>query len=140
MLVLIADDDPDWTNLASTWVEGEADTRHVTTRMFAEPDLMLQAVTEGSESVSKAVVFLDLEFSNKGVNGIDTLRRLKSHEDERVRNVPVVIYSRSASPEEIDESYANQANSFVNKGKGKRQKEIFLDTIRFWMQTAKLPS
>lgn len=140
MLVLIADDDPDWTHLAATWVNGEADTRHVTTRTFAEPDLMLQAVAEDSEAASNAVVFLDLDFANRGVNGIETLRLLKDHKEERVRNVPVIIYSRSASAEEIDESYANKANSFVHKGKGDQQKEIFLDTVRFWMQTAKLPS
>ena len=140
MIVLIADDDPDWHDLATTWVESEKDTRHVETRMFEAPDQMLQVFTDDTDVASNAVVFLDLQFDNQGISGIDTLKMLKGHSEDRVRNVPVVIYSGSSSPSEVDESYANNANSFVHKGEGDHRREIFLDTIRFWLQTAKLPS
>lgn len=140
MNVLIADDDFDWRALALEWIEGDEETQHVTATPYEAPEPMLEAIQEGVFPSGETVVFLDIEFSNVGVNGLDTLKAMKDHADERVRNIPVIIYSRSDSASEVSESYTHRANSFVHKGDGEDQKVILLDTVKFWMQTAKLPA
>jgi CheY-like chemotaxis protein len=138
MIVLIADDDKDWRDAATMWVKQDKKTRHVVTKTYSAPRDMLKAFESDGESLTNTVVFLDLDFEN-AENGLDTLKTLKEHPKSRVRNVPVVIYSKSASESEVRQSYEFNANSYVQKGDGDNQKTTFLDTVRFWMKTAKLP-
>ena len=57
------------------------------------------------------VVFLDLKLP--GVDGIETLRRLRA--DPRTRRLPVVILSSSKEEADLISTYDLGANSFVRK-------------------------
>jgi len=142
MLVIIADDDEDWKDSAVRWLKSTTETSNVDARHYAQPSDLIEALQKHEfDRESAKVVFLDLEFSNLGCSGLETLQVLKEHVDEHIRSIPVIIYSRSDSEEEVSKSYASKANSYVHKGStSKRQKKIFIDTVRFWMETAKLPS
>ncbi len=57
------------------------------------------------------LIFLDLKLPR--LDGIDVLRQLKSHPDQRL--IPVVILSSSEEPRDLEASYRLGANSYVVK-------------------------
>jgi two-component system, response regulator len=57
------------------------------------------------------VVLLDLKLPR--VDGLEVLRRLRA--DERTRYLPIVIMTSSLRPDDVEQSYALGANSYVRK-------------------------
>ena len=89
---------------------------------------------EGAYSERRAgdrpkVILLDLRLS--GLGGMELLRRLRT--DERSSHVPVVVFTSSAAPSEVQEAYRLGANAYVQKPV---DYEGYLDVIpalyRFW--------
>ena len=82
------------------------------------------------------IILLDLNLPKR--DGRDLLREIK--EDERLKQIPVVILTTSAAEEDITRSYSLHANCYVTKPLGIDQ---FLQVIRsienFWFNTVKLP-
>jgi len=62
-------------------------------------------------SILPQVVLLDLNLPK--LNGLDVLRRIRA--DERTRLLPVVVLTSSKEDEDIINSYALGANSYVRK-------------------------
>jgi two-component system, response regulator len=60
------------------------------------------------------LVLLDMSMPHMG--GLETLRRIRA--DERTRRQPVVMYSSSIEPRDVDEAYALGANGYVDKLSG----------------------
>ena len=82
------------------------------------------------------LVLLDLNIP--GLTGHEVLRRIKSNPS--LMEIPVVIFSSSASVMDIRTSYQLNANSYVRKPS---DVDEFFDAIktieRFWAHTAALP-
>jgi two-component system response regulator len=57
------------------------------------------------------VIFLDLKLPK--VSGNEILKRIKS--DERTKQIPVVVLTSSREEKDLEECYANGANSFIVK-------------------------
>jgi response regulator RpfG family c-di-GMP phosphodiesterase len=57
------------------------------------------------------LIFLDLNMP--GMNGIECLAKIRS--TPSLAELPVLIYSTSANPEQIDEAYNNGANYYLQK-------------------------
>jgi CheY-like chemotaxis protein len=57
------------------------------------------------------LIFLDLNMPVK--NGKDVLRSIKA--DKRLCNIPVVIYSTSTNPSDIEETYSSGASLYLEK-------------------------
>lgn len=83
------------------------------------------------------LILLDLNMPLK--DGREALVEIKS--DPRLRNIPVVILTTSAEPEDILRSYADGANSFISKP---GSFSGLLDTVRaishYWLDTVALPT
>jgi CheY-like chemotaxis protein len=105
--VLIVDDDPNDTEM----------TRRVLSRAGFE--VKVEAVTCGEtalellrkEDALPSLIFLDLNMP--GMGGIDTLRRIR--DDDRLRNITVIILTNSLLEADKKESYAGGADGFLHK-------------------------
>ena len=57
------------------------------------------------------LLFLDLNMPRK--NGFECLKEIRSN--EKLKDIPIAIYSTSASEKDIDETFNNGANIFIKK-------------------------
>lgn len=81
------------------------------------PDIQVQTVNDGDQ-VAEALLakrtdllFLDLNMPCK--NGIQCLQELK--DDANYRSIPVIVYSTSASPLDINQAYGFGASLYIQK-------------------------
>ena len=81
--------------IVNTVIDGEELLNHL-----AKPDVILPHV-----------LFLDLNMPRK--NGIECLNEIKSN--ERFKDIAIVIYSTSASEEDIEETFVKGANIYIKK-------------------------
>ena len=82
------------------------------------------------------LIVMDLKMPRKG--GLEVLRQMR--EDAELQAIPVVVLSASDRPEDVGESYALGANSYVTKPatiSGLR--EGVSELARYWMDVASLP-
>ncbi|MFD1062181.1 response regulator [Winogradskyella litorisediminis] len=64
-----------------------------------------------SDSTLPELIFLDLNMPIK--NGMECLREIKTN--PRLKNIIVAIYSTSSSEEDIERTFINGANIYINK-------------------------
>jgi len=96
----------------------------LTQRAFAKHRIAnpIQVARDGEEALDfiprweageplPSVILLDLKLPK--VNGLDVLRRLKSHRQTSI--VPVIILTTSAEDRDIEEAYRLGANSYIVK-------------------------
>ena len=91
--------------------------------------LQQETADEGSGG-PVALVMLDLRMP--GMDGLELLRRIRA--DERTRAIPVVVVSSSDRQEEILESYAAGANSYVVKRYGGSPGDYVVQVARYWVE------
>jgi CheY-like chemotaxis protein len=82
------------------------------------------------------LIILDLGLP--GRSGIDVLRDIKA--EPASRGTPVVVFTTSAAPSEIQEAYAQHANAYIVKPIGLDDFTSVLQHIKkFWLDVAQLP-
>ncbi len=82
------------------------------------------------------LVLLDIKMPRK--DGHETLTEIKT--DNSLRDIPVIVFSGSDSPEDVKKSYQNMANAHVPKSKGLKEMQEFVNAIEtFWFAKARLP-
>lgn len=64
-----------------------------------------------SDTILPEVIFLDLNMPLK--NGMECLKEIRA--DKKLRELCVAIYSTSSSEEDIEETFVNGANIYINK-------------------------
>jgi chemotaxis family two-component system response regulator Rcp1 len=118
----------------------------------SEPDVELDVVRHGEDALSflrregeferaehPDLVVLDLNLPRMG--GFEVLRALREDVDPRLRRLPVVVFTTSATASDINKAYDLHASSFVTKPTAF---EHYLDTVRafreFWLRVARLPA
>jgi two-component system, chemotaxis family, response regulator Rcp1 len=118
----------------------------------SEPSVELDVVRHGEDALSflrregefeeaehPDLVVLDLNLPRMG--GFEVLRALRADGDPRLRRLPVVVFTTSATSSDIDKAYDLHASSFVTKPTAF---ESYLDTVRafreFWLRVARLPA
>ena len=64
-------------------------------------------------SILPQVILLDLKMPR--MDGLECLKRIRSNEDRRIRQIPVVVLTTSKEERDIIESYNLGANSYICK-------------------------
>lgn len=85
-------------------------------------------------SKSNNLVLLDLNMPHLG--GIEVLKKIK--QNKFAANLPIVVYSNSNSPHDIELSYQYGANSYVRKPQGLGETIEFLRSLlNYWQKVNK---
>jgi two-component system, chemotaxis family, response regulator Rcp1 len=83
------------------------------------------------------LVLLDINLPKK--SGHEILGEIKRDSD--LKAIPVVMFSSSSSPRDVQEAYGQHANSYIRKP---QNLDGFVEVLRvlehFWFNTASLPS
>ncbi|HWA82122.1 MAG TPA: response regulator [Fimbriimonadaceae bacterium] len=81
-------------------------------------------------SVMPAVVILDLKLPK--LSGLEVLKRIRS--EMNTRRLPVVVLTSSEDEQQIEESYALGANSFIKKPTDPTEfSEMILQVAMYWL-------
>lgn len=106
--VLLADDDEDDRMLFhDAFKEIKLKTE---VRLVNDGVELMQYLTR-DDAVLPHVLFLDLNMPRK--NGMDCLNEIREHDG--LKEIAVVIYSTSASEEDIEETFVKGANVYIRK-------------------------
>ncbi len=100
-----------------------------------EATAFLQQRGQYAAAPTPDLVLLDLGLPKKG--GGQILSEIKA--DERLRHVPVIILTGSGSEEDILRSYANYANSYVQKPSLEPFAKKIRSVVDYWLTIAILP-
>jgi two-component system, chemotaxis family, response regulator Rcp1 len=118
----------------------------------SEPAVELDVVRHGEDALSflrregefeaaerPDLVVLDLHLPRMG--GFEVLSALREDVDPRLRRLPVIVFTTSATTTDVDRAYDLHASSFVTKPTAF---EHYLDAVRafreFWLRVARLPA
>jgi two-component system, response regulator len=122
-------------------VEDNADDEALTLRALAQHDLdeRVAVARDGQQALARllapeaelpALVLLDLKLPK--VDGLEVLRRLRTH--ARTRTLPVVILTSSQEATDVATGYAQGCNSYVRKPVDFRE---FVEVVRqlkaYWL-------
>ena len=90
-----------------------------------------------SNSTQPDLILLDLNLPKK--DGREVLAEIKS--DENLKNIPVIVLTTSAAPEDVKRAYGNHANCYITKPVDLDQFLKVVQSIEsFWLSLVKLPS
>jgi CheY-like chemotaxis protein len=81
------------------------------------------------------LILLDLNLPKK--DGSQVLAEIKA--DDRLKHIPVIILTSSDSEEDIFRSYANHANSYIQKPNMEPFSLKLRKVADYWLTTARLP-
>lgn len=89
-----------------------------------------------ANAVCPDLVLLDLNMPKKG--GIEILMEIKKDED--LSRIPVIVFTSSQSPKDVEDAYRHCANAVVTKPLDlKGLKEMVTALNSFWFEKAILP-
>jgi CheY-like chemotaxis protein len=79
-----------------------------------------------------------LDWNLPKVTGSEVLQRLK--QDQRLRRIPVLVFSTSDADDDVHAAYDNHANGYIAKPGNTDALASIVETIeRFWITVAELP-
>lgn len=139
--ILMADDDiedTEFTQLALEESSVESEFRSVGDGEELLRYLRREGEYENAESSPRpSVILLDLQMPRMG--GLDVLKTIK--EDKSLSAIPVLVFSTSRAPIDIDSSYDFGASSFVSKPNSFDDLVDTLETLGdYWFGVVQLPS
>lgn len=107
MQIILADDDEDDRDLFKEALQEIS----IKTNLEVEKDGKSLIEFLNRRSVLPDLIFLDLNMPHK--SGKDCLAEIRK--DERLKNIPVLIYSTSSLPKDIEDTFQLGANLYVKK-------------------------
>lgn len=139
-IMIVEDSDEDYEALV--WALRKANPAYATIRC-ADGDEALDYLFRRGEyappapAPRPAIVLLDLNLTS--VDGVEVLQQIKADEDLRL--IPVVVWTNSASPEDVARSYRSGANSYMLK---RLDLDAFVREVealtRYWFEVVMLPA
>ena len=121
--ILLADDDPDDCSLFKEALDDLAVNADFTT---VNDGVQLMDFLASSAGELPAILFLDLNMPRK--NGFECLSDIKS--DDKLKNLPVIIFSTSFDVEVVHLLYQKGANYYIQKPGGyAKLKEVIYNAL-----------
>ncbi len=119
---LLVDDDTDDSFIFQEVIKQVA--RPVTLQT-AEDGLQAMSLLENEDTILPDLIFLDLNMPR--MSGKECLLLIKTN--DRLRHIPVVMYTTSSQSKDIEETMMNGASGFITKPSNIKELEYIVDTI-----------
>jgi CheY-like chemotaxis protein len=132
--VLSAEDDEDYFRLLNMILSRELKVDNV--KHVIDGEELVNTLTRMIESKSEApgLVLLDLNMPKK--NGLEALAEIRANPN--IPWIPIVVFTVSADPSDIDKCYENGANAFITKPTDLKELiETLGSAINFWKNLKK---
>ena len=98
----------------------------------------LEMLSHQAECSQPPVQFVLLDWHLPRMHGRDVLNAIK--DDQRMRHIPVVVFSSSDHPQDVEEAYRLHANCYVTKPIEWPDYLRAVDEVdHFWFKHARLP-
>jgi len=133
--ILMADDDADDRFL----VKAAFDDNNISNPVvfFEDGEQLINYLSEKDEDNSPLLVLLDLNMPKR--DGREVLKLLRSNAGWFA--IPIIIFSTSNSPDDVNYAYQNGANCYIIKPSSyEGLKEVVMNIQKFWLNTATLPA
>ena len=111
------------------------------------PSARLEVVRDGEDALKRlgarpdrppSLMILDLGLPR--MSGFDVLAAVRSHVNERVRRIPIVVLTTSRAPGDVKRAYDLAANAFVSKPLQLDDFVALVDDLRaWWLGRVELP-
>lgn len=132
--ILMADDDADDRFLVQAAFEDNRIDQKLL--FFEDGEQLLDHLRDVTLKGITRFILLDLNMPKR--DGREVLRILKS--DEQLSTIPIIVFSTSKAPDDINSSYKLGANSYVVKPSSyEHLKEVIQKISDFWLNTAMTP-
>lgn len=132
--ILMADDDADDRFLVQAAFEDNRIDQKLL--FFEDGEQLLDHLRDDSIKGITRFILLDLNMPKR--DGRDVLRTLKA--DKKLSTIPIIVFSTSKAPDDINSSYRLGANSYVVKPSSyEHLKEVIQKISDFWLNTAMTP-
>jgi CheY-like chemotaxis protein len=135
--VLLVEDNPDHAVFALKALRNDAPTAKVVWAKDGEEALAF--LGHGPQAAQPAPQLILLDIHLPKVDGREVLRRVKG--DERLRSIPVIMLTTSDRPEDLEESYSADANSYVAKPDSGGDFVQHVKSLKeYWLVTNTMPA
>lgn len=130
LIVEDSDEDFDTLMLAVRTAGIHADVRRATTGGEC------LELLRGPNSIRPAMIFMDL--NTPGTDGREALATIKS--DPALKAYPVIVFSTSANPKDLESCYRAGANAYhVKPVRHPHHLQVVTDLLHYWLVRAALP-
>lgn len=91
---------------------------------------------DSAQAPRPSLILLDLNLP--GTDGREVLEQIK--QDEKLKTIPVIVFTTSSNPKDIETCYRFGVNSYVLKPINvDRSKEVMKSIVDYWFNTVVLP-
>ncbi|MGB9938199.1 MAG: response regulator [Methanobacterium sp.] len=136
-IILLVEDNPaDIRLVEEAFKESDIKTELIVVKDGVEAMEFLKHSENHEDAPIPDLILLDLNLPRK--DGREVLKEIK--EDKKLKHIPVVILTTSSTEEDIYETYAHHANSYIVKPANVGR---FIETMKnledYWFNMLKLP-
>jgi len=136
--ILLVEDDPADQKLIKSMIEKQNIGHKLRTTQSAEEALDFLRLGEDSAEEFTRPDLIILDLNMPGMGGKEFLKLVKN--DDRLKQIPVVILTCSNSEVDVLDSYKLQAAGFIPKPAGLTDLErVVRESINYWSTSCRLP-
>jgi chemotaxis family two-component system response regulator Rcp1 len=91
-----------------------------------------------TEAPKPDLIFLDLSLPK--MDGFETLRKIRAHENPEIASIPIIVLTNSAAPQDVRRAYQSGANCYLTKPADLDSSYELMAAVEwFWFEVCKLP-